>query len=1035
MISNIPQTAVQKMQAGLKGVLLRRPGLALGLWGEAGIGKSHAAEILVRSLPCKSLRFHAALAAGLARLPRPRLAPWAEENLSRLAQENNPAVPGIPEALGALLAELAPVVLYLEDLHDTDPSTAEAYRTLARLLPRLKGVALIATSRTQPPEPFEAVRLEPLDPSASQGLLEATVSAALPTSAAEWIYAHARGNPLFTLEYLRHLARMGFLWNDGQHWHWRPPSAGLVPLTVEALIERQLLEVSTSEATRRALEARAILPLEASQTLWAEVAGLSPSELAAAQADLERHNLLRAGKFAHPLFREVRLKTLRPGRRQALARRALEALRDDPTAAAAYVEDAELAAPQALELLQKAAKSASGAKNEVSAARLLAQAVPYAGEEAGALALQAAQILQHHDLPEATRLVRLALESPVANTETVRLYAHLLARQGHPPDLSALLSGLPERLRTAVEPHSLSLTTLHQAGDNRGALALWEAHPELHPAAPPEVLLAAAASALALGRMELVETLIAQAQTAPLGPEQKAEFRSIQALTHYHRGDYAAAEAAVEQALTLLDGLEAPRLRATALVNRAAFLRMLGRYGEMNACLEEALRIRRQAGDPRAYAFALAALAELLIEQGRYPEAEEGLSEAIAALELYGPSRFLINAHSMASLLHGAQDTPLAKLLALKHAERALGYARETGNPRVVREILFDASVAQTRSGYPRRGLELAEEAQALAEAAGNSPHDNFRTLWARGLALEALGVRVQALEALEAALAAARQLDVRIDEHKLGLELDRLKGDAESARRRLEWFETHGLKHGANLTRRYFPGLGEAQAQPADEAAQRTLEALGPLQFAGESLRGRKRQELMALLLEARLAGRGEVGKLELLDALYPGEDEEKAASSLKELIHSVRFNLGAGTVNTTPGGYALGATVGSDVEAFLRSGDTRLWRGAYLEGLSPGNDAVRDSVHLALRQRAADLLLSNPKEAARVGRILLEAEPYDAKILTLVLRALRAAGNHRSLSRVYEEAKERMLEVGERLPDNYSGFLASQEVKATMI
>ncbi|MCV4656405.1 tetratricopeptide repeat protein, partial [Escherichia coli] len=78
---------------------------------------------------------------------------------------------------------------------------------------------------------------------------------------------------------------------------------------------------------------------------------------------------------------------------------------------------------------------------------------------------------------------------------------------------------------------------------------------------------------------------------------------------------------------------------ATALVNRAAFLRMLGRYGEMNACLEEALRIRRQAGDPRAYAFALAALAELLIEQGRYPEAEEGLSEAIAALELYGPSR------------------------------------------------------------------------------------------------------------------------------------------------------------------------------------------------------------------------------------------------------------------------------------------------------------------------------------------------------------------------------------------------------------
>jgi hypothetical protein len=117
------------------------------------------------------------------------------------------------------------------------------------------------------------------------------------------------------------------------------------------------------------------------------------------------------------------------------------------------------------------------------------------------------------------------------------------------------------------------------------------------------------------------------------------------------------------------------------------------------------------------------------------------------------------------------------------------------------------------------------------------------------------------------------------------------------------------------------------------------------------------------------------------------------------------------------------------------LRSGDTGLWRGVYLEGLSPGNDAVRDSVYLALRQRAADLLLSDPKEAARVGRILLEAEPYDAEVLTLVLRALRTAGNHRSLSRVYEEARKRMLEVGERLPDNYSSFLASQEVKATTI
>ncbi|WP_027892020.1 AfsR/SARP family transcriptional regulator, partial [Calidithermus chliarophilus] len=203
-------------------------------------------------------------------------------------------------------------------------------------------------------------------------------------------------------------------------------------------------------------------------------------------------------------------------------------------------------------------------------------------------------------------------------------------------------------------------------------------------------------------------------------------------------------------------------------------------------------------------------------------------------------------------------------------------------------------------------------------------------------------------------------------------------------------------------------------------------LELLGPVQFAGEPVRGRKRQELLALLLEARVAGRGEVGKLELLDALYPGEDEEKAASSLKELVRTVRTSLGPSAVTTTPGGYALGDAVGSDLEEFLRTGDTRLWRGAYLEGLSSSNETVRESVHLALRARAGALLEADPKEAARLGRLLLEADPYDLEALRLTLEALRRAGNHRSLSRLYEEARARMLEVGERLPGDWQDFLA---------
>ncbi|WP_027881751.1 AAA family ATPase [Meiothermus rufus] len=1012
-----------------KPILARWAGLALGLWGEAGIGKSYTARELLQQTPCRSFSLHAtvslpALVQQLGEPPHTAPFPlWAQTLLERLGCGEPLGSEKAASALSALLAALAPVILHLEDLHEAPAERLELVRELARMVSRTRGTALLVTSRVLPPEPFQALRIEPLSFETSRSLLEAELRSGLPKEAVTWIYEQAQGNPLFTLEYLRHLARQGFLWNDGSCWHWRAPLKGETPLTVEALIEQAL-----KEAARGGLEAiiaaKAVLPLGVEEAFWAQVAGVSPETLEREKGRLEAAGVLRNGEFVHPLYREVSLHLLPPPHRQELARRALEALQPhDPEGAAAYIEEAGLEREEALELLGRAAEHARQAGNEVQAARWGARAAGYArGEEQGRMALEAAQVLQHHDLPEAARLVRLALPTPAATAETVRFYAHLLARQGHPPDLEALLEGLPPKLREAVDLPSLAVTTYNIAGNNAKALEVWLAHPRLHADPSPDLLRAAAASALATGQMEMAESLTARG-IATADPALRCEFLSIQALTHYHRGEYAAAEATLAQALEILGTLDAPRLRGTVLVNRAAFLRMLGRYDEMGRCLEEALQIRRQAGDAKAYAFALAALAELLVEQGRYGAAEEAVLEAIATLELYGPSRFLANAHSIASLLYRSQDTPIARLLALKHADLALGYARQLGSPRVVRELLFDASLASTGAGQPERGLALAAEAEGLAGAAGDSPHDNFRTRWAKGLALEALGERGAAVQALREALEGAGQLDVAIDEHKLGLELDRLTGDVESARRRLGWFEGHGLTNGANLARRYFPQL--AEAAPETPPAALRLELLGSMQFAGAPVRGHKRQELLALLLEARVAGRGEVGRLELLDALYPSEDEERAASALKELIHSVRSRWGASVVVTTPTGYALGATVGSDLEEFLRTGDTRLWRGAYLEGLASFNETVRESAHLALRARAGALLEADPKEAARLGRLLLEADPYDLEALRLTLEALRRTGNHRSLNRLYEEARARVLEVGEALPERWPDFL----------
>lgn len=56
---------VDLLRPRLKGVVLKRAGLALALWGEPGIGKSHAAQQLLRETPCRSFGFPALVPLGV----------------------------------------------------------------------------------------------------------------------------------------------------------------------------------------------------------------------------------------------------------------------------------------------------------------------------------------------------------------------------------------------------------------------------------------------------------------------------------------------------------------------------------------------------------------------------------------------------------------------------------------------------------------------------------------------------------------------------------------------------------------------------------------------------------------------------------------------------------------------------------------------------------------------------------------------------------------------------------------------------------
>ena len=77
-------------------------------------------------------------------------------------------------------------------------------------------------------------------------------------------------------------------------------------------------------------------------------------------------------------------------------------------------------------------------------------------------------------------------------------------------------------------------------------------------------------------------------------------------------------------------------------------------------------------------------------------------------------------------------------------------------------------------------------------------------------------------------------------------------------------------------------------------------LEVLGTMRVSiqgrPEAVRGGKRRELLALLLEARLTGRAEVSRLETLRRFCTlGEDERRAAQASKRWCTGLRTRLAA--------------------------------------------------------------------------------------------------------------------------------------------
>ncbi len=1024
----------------LAGLLVKRPSVTVGLWGSPGIGKTFTVQQLLHQTPCRNLSLHATTdPAQIARvLPRPKKLPvWVERSLEKIGSGEFIETAAITDACGAMLMGLAPFVLHLEDVHEVAPEQLEFIQNLARVVQRLKGIGLIVTSRTQPPEPFETVQLQPLSSEETRLMLEREAGAALPNECVEWIQARAAGNPLYTLEFFRFLARQGFVWNDGKRWHWRKPDREVMPATVEVLIEQQLRYAARTPMLEVALGAKAMLPIEADQGLWETVSGLTSKTVQDARVELEQQGVLLRGEFAHPLYREVARQKLSSEQRRGFARRAIERLRTKPSVEMAeFVDAADLDAPQALSILRSALETARETGDQSLRASLLTRVVEHLrGEERADAAYQAARELRAINRVEAVRLVEMALETQPTKPEALELYAELMAGQQRLTEALQVLQRLPEAQRTGLAGSTRELFLRGMAGDSAGVLEVWGRHPQLQRSTDLDLLYHAANSMSSVGdRQGTLKLCGSVLERDDLDVPNRCRFANLRALTWYHQSEYHQAEASFTQTLDLLKADQADLIARTYYLRGYARM-MLARLRDSIRDFEHAAQRYLSLGNVKMYRNAQSGMGDVFKTLGEYERAEEILLECLEVQSQTGPSHALAGTLHNLSVLHQMWLAPFSIPLALKYARAGLDVAKKTSNPRTVNMALIAAAGAETLAGNPTQGLALASELLEMAQ----TPWTTSQALGEQGAALKRLGRLDEALVAYRRAyaLTEASGMDVEID--ALGLEIDHLLGDVSSASRRLEAFRGREMKTWVDRVCRYFPQLVTTDADSASLKPESFLhlELLGPMQFSiqdkPETVRGRKRQELLALLLEARIAGRTEISKLELLDALYPDSDEDQATNALQETVRATRASLGAEVIQTAQNGYALGA-VTSDAEEFLRSGDTHLWRGAYLDGLmlETRDDTVRESLHLALFAAATTVLETDAREAARVGRILLEFDGYNLEFLGLCINALRATNNHKSLTRLYADARDRLFEVGEIIPERWQEFLEHPTVTA---
>ena len=1013
----------------IRRIFKQRVGACFGLWGEPGIGKTHTANAFIRELSISSFAIKAKTSSQffLIRLPiaKRKVPKWASIALETTKSGGHVESRALIAAFSAYLSALSPFVLHLEDLHEASLEQLAFWTELAQAVKRTSNVVMLASSRTLPTAPFEPIQLGHLSFDQSGVLLETEIGGELPQRAKAWIFNHAQGNPLFTLEFLRHMVRQGFLWSDGARWRWREPIKSVVPSSVEAVIGLVLEEAYRLTNGQAVLGALALTDLSEPK-VWSHLVCIETNSLKKARIGLERLGVLKGSEFTHPLYRELVLRDLPSPLARALARAALDQPLSDPSKLEAYLDKAQLEPQAAFHRLEQAWLEAERRGNPLDAAHLQARAALLRdGEERVRLALGAFNVLKNNHGSEAAKLLEALQVWESDNPDVIERLAKLYAQQGRRDEGQLLLEQLSERKRDPSRWRKRLLEFKLLSYQHPEALKMFEVEPGLLNTVSPGSLAGLAFALGYEGRLDQANALLIMAEAQAVKATELFRILNVKATLSMLSGNPDSAMEQYTNAVTLAEQIQSPRHLAGALYNRSVLATRMDRFSEAAQDLERCLDLKEAEGNAWAYAEYLAPYGETLMERGEFIRAEDALLQALAILENGQPSADLVVAECILVDLYCTWEAPHASALTIKYARDAWRHAQFVGMEVLKLQSLIALAKAEAMFGQPALALDHVGQAFEIIERCHlETFHPN--ALWIEGVVLISIGQLEQASAFLKQASALMQDRRAKLTAELVLLELDRINHDVISAQQKLELFTKADYGRGIYMVKRYFPTL---ETDLPRTASQLTIGLLGELHIERDKhiirLQGLKRKVLIALLAEASVLGRDGKTQVDLLDALYPNQPELEAVAALHQLVRQTRVLLGEASIVTLESGYGL-RKVNLDIVEFLETGDTKLWHGAYLEDVAlEANPQVLEALKTKLHDRTKSQLETDPHEAARVARILLEMDTYDLVALEMAVRALQNLKHYTSLKRLYLQTRVALHEVGEVLPELWKDFL----------